>query len=131
MPPSVRPLSPHLQIYRPQLTSGMSIFHRATGIALGVGAVALVAQLVAAAEGEAAFSGFQSLAGSWFGLLCLFGWSLALFYHLACGIRHLAWDAGFGLELAEVYFSGKVALGAALGLTILTWVLALFVMGGH
>src|ERR1700741_74027 len=96
---TARPLSPHLQIYRPQLTSVLSILHRATGIALGVGTLLLVYWLIAVAAGagaRAAYDVAQRLIGSWFGRLLLFGWTLAFFYHLANGVRHLAWDAGYG-----------------------------------
>jgi succinate dehydrogenase / fumarate reductase cytochrome b subunit len=84
-----RPLSPHLQIYRWQLTSVLSILHRAAGIALSVGAVLLVWWLVAAASGPAAYSRAAGFFGSWIGLVLLFGWTAALFYHLCNGIRHL------------------------------------------
>src|SRR3546814_2392413 len=86
-----RPLSPHLQIYRPQISSVLSILHRATGIALAVGTLLLVYWLTAAAAGPEAFSTAQALIGSFIGRLFLFGWSFALFYHLGNGIRHLAW----------------------------------------
>ena len=75
MPPVNRPLSPHLQVYRPQLTSMMSISHRATGIALSVGAIFLVWQLFAAATSADDYAFFQGLAHSWIGILALVGWS--------------------------------------------------------
>src|SRR5436190_23067696 len=84
-----RPLSPHLQIYRPQLTSILSITHRAAGVALAVGTLLLVYWVVAAASGPAAYATAQACIGSWIGRLVLFGWSAALVYHLANGIRHL------------------------------------------
>src|SRR5690554_6901256 len=101
-----RPLSPHLQIYRPQLTSVMSILHRATGIVVAVGTLLLVYWLAAAAAGPEAFATAQAFVGSPVGLVLLFGWSVSLFYHLCNGIRHLAWDAGYGFELPTVYRSG-------------------------
>ncbi len=94
-----RPLSPHLQIYRWQLTSVLSILHRATGVALSAGTILLVWWLVAAASGPEAYEGVQEFLGSWLGLLLLFGWSLSLFYHLCNGIRHLVWDTGHALDL--------------------------------
>jgi len=126
-----RPLSPHLQIYRMQLTSTLSILHRLTGIALALGAVLLVAWLIAAASGAAAFDGAQSLAGAWYGRTLLFGWAFALFYHLANGIRHLFWDAGLGLDLKSVYVSGwsVVVLSVVLTLAAFTagyWYLGAF-----
>jgi succinate dehydrogenase / fumarate reductase cytochrome b subunit len=121
MPSDPRPLSPHLQVYRWQLTSVLSILHRATGIALGVGAVLVVWWLVAAASGPGPYAGFQDFIGSWFGLLLLLGWSLSLFYHLCNGIRHLSWDTGHGLELPAVYSSGWAVLAGTVVLTVLAW----------
>jgi succinate dehydrogenase cytochrome b subunit len=116
-----RPLSPHLQIYRWQLTSVLSILHRASGIALSVGAILLVAWFGAAADGPEPYAGFQRFMGSWLGLLLLFGWSVALFYHLCNGIRHLVWDAGRGLDLKSVYASGWTVVAATVVLTIVAW----------
>ena len=87
-----RPLSPHLQVYRWQLTSVLSILHRAAGIVLGTGTILLVWWLVAAASGPEAFEGVENFLGSWLGLLLLFSWTVSLFYHLCNGIRHLVWD---------------------------------------
>lgn len=120
-----RPLSPHLQIYRPQLTSVLSITHRATGVALALGTLFLVYWLVAAASGPQAFASLQGFMGSWLGLLLLFGWSVSLFYHLANGIRHLFWDAGFGFDLKTAYASGWTVLAATAALTLIAWVIAL------
>ena len=120
-----RPLSPHLQIYRWQLTSVMSILHRATGIALAVGAILLVSWLGAASDGPDSYVAFQHFMGSWFGLLLLFGWSVALFYHLCNGIRHLWWDTGRGLELKSVYASGWTVVAATAVLTIIAWIAGL------
>jgi len=119
-----RPLSPHLQIYKPQLTSVMSILHRATGIFLSLGTLMLVYWLMAAAEGPTAYQQAQSALTSWWGLLLLFGWTFALFYHLCNGIRHLFWDAGLGMDIKTVYATGKVVWIATFILTALTWVLA-------
>ncbi len=125
MIPAERPLSPHLQIYKPQLTSVLSITHRLTGLALSVGAVLLVWWLVAAAAGDRAFAAAQGFWGSWFGLLLLFGWSYALFFHLCNGIRHLCWDAGHGFELRTTYLSGWTVLAVSAALTILAWIIGL------
>lgn len=116
-----RPLSPHLQVYRPQLTSVLSITHRATGVALAVGTLVLVWWLVAAASGPEQFETAQGFLGSWFGKLLLLGWTVALFYHLANGIRHLFWDAGLGFELKTAYASGWAVLAATVLLTALAW----------
>src|SRR5580658_10426847 len=120
-----RPLSPHLQIYRWQLTSVLSILHRMTGIALAVGAILLVAWLGSAADGPASLAKMQWFLGSWIGLLLLFGWTVALFYHLCNGIRHLVWDTGHGLDLKSVYAGGWAVLGATAVLTIIAWVAGL------
>jgi succinate dehydrogenase / fumarate reductase cytochrome b subunit len=120
-----RPLSPHLQVYRPQLTSVLSILHRATGVALAVGTLLLVYWLAAAAAGPEAFAAAQGFVGSPLGLILLFGWSVALFYHLCNGIRHLAWDAGCGFELPSVYRSGWAVVIATAALTLLAWVVGL------
>ena len=116
-----RPLSPHLQIYRPQITSVLSITHRITGVALSVGTLLLAWWLVAAASGNAAFSSVSSFIGSPLGLLMLFGWSVALFYHLANGIRHLFWDAGYGFELPTMQATGYGVLIGTAVLTLLAW----------
>jgi succinate dehydrogenase / fumarate reductase cytochrome b subunit len=119
-----RPLSPHLQIYRPEITSVLSILHRFTGVALSVGTVLLVWWLWSAAAGPDAFAAASGFLGSVVGQILLFGWTFALFYHLANGIRHLGWDAGWGYELPTVRATGWLAVAGAAGLTLLTWVLA-------
>ncbi|MBV8119177.1 MAG: succinate dehydrogenase, cytochrome b556 subunit [Alphaproteobacteria bacterium] len=116
-----RPLSPHLQIYRWQLTSVMSILHRAAGLALTAGAVLLVWWLVAAASGPEAYAGVQNFLGSWVGVALLLGWSAALFYHLCNGIRHLTWDTGHALDLRSTYIGGWVVVIAAAILTAAAW----------
>ncbi|HVM85835.1 MAG TPA: succinate dehydrogenase, cytochrome b556 subunit [Candidatus Binatia bacterium] len=124
-----RPLSPHLQIYRRQLTSVTSILHRLTGIGLAVGLLYLVCWLVAAASGADAFDRLQGFNGSFIGRLLLFGWSIAFFYHLLNGVRHLAWDAGWGFDLPTTYKTGwAVFIGTAV-LTIVAWVIGYYQMG--
>jgi succinate dehydrogenase / fumarate reductase cytochrome b subunit len=130
MPSANRPLSPHLQVYRPQLTSVLSISHRVTGLALSAGMLMLVWQLIAAASGPDAFDTFQAFAGSWVGIVVLLGWSIALFYHLSNGIRHLIWDTGAGLDLPSAYRSGMFVLASTVVLTVVTWVAALAIKGG-
>ncbi len=120
-----RPLSPHLQVYRPQLTSMLSILHRLTGVALAVGTLVLGWWLVAAATSAAAFATAQSVIGSWYGLVLLVGWTFALFFHLCNGVRHLVWDAGRGFELPQVYASGWAVVVISIGLTIVAWVVGL------
>jgi succinate dehydrogenase cytochrome b subunit len=116
-----RPLSPHLQIYRPQITSVLSITHRATGIALSLGTLLLAWWLIALAAGPGPYGAVQGFLGSWIGRLLLFGWSWALFYHLCNGIRHLFWDAGLGFELPTVYRSGWTVVAASVVLTFVAW----------
>lgn len=124
-----RPLSPHLQVYRPQITSVMSICHRFSGIALAVGTFLLVSWLLAAAQGPVAFAEAQAFLGSFLGRLMLFGWTFALFYHFSNGIRHLAWDLGHGYDLESVARSGWFTVGAAIGLTLFAWVLGYVMLG--
>ncbi|HUZ73278.1 MAG TPA: succinate dehydrogenase, cytochrome b556 subunit [Stellaceae bacterium] len=127
MTPAPRPLAPHLSIYKPQLTSVLSISHRATGVALAVGTVLLVWWLLAAASGGDAFAAAQRFWGSWLGMLLLFGWTFSLFFHLCNGIRHLLWDAGWGFELGQTYVSGWVVVAASAALTIVAWIAGLVV----
>jgi succinate dehydrogenase / fumarate reductase cytochrome b subunit len=116
-----RPLSPHLTIYRPQLTSVLSILHRLTGIFLGSGAVMLCWWLLSAAAGPSYYAAAMWFLTSWLGYVLLFAWTFSLFYHLCNGIRHLGWDIGVGYSLRAAYASGALAVGGALGLTGLSW----------
>ena len=120
-----RPISPHLQIYRWQLTSVLSILHRAAGVVLSAGAILLVWWLVAAASGPDAYEGVANFLGSWIGLLVLFGWTAALFYHLCNGIRHLVWDTGQALDLKSTYLGGWLVVGGTAVLTVVTWIAAI------
>lgn len=121
----IRPLSPHLQIYKPQLTSLMSISHRLSGIFLSLSTLVLVYWLMAVVAGEPAYQQAQNLFNSWLGLVFLFGWSLALFYHLCNGVRHLSWDVGLGMDIKTVYLTGGLVWVVTLLLTSLTWLLAM------
>ena len=116
-----RPLSPHLQVYKPQLTSVSSILHRITGVALTVGLVMFAWWLVAAAIGPEAYEVFMHFAGSTLGKLLLFGWTLAFYYHLANGIRHLIWDSGLLFKIENAYRAGYVVLLLTALLTGMTW----------
>ena len=124
-----RPLSPHLQVYTPQLTSILSIMNRVTGIALSAGTLLLVWWLVAAASGPGAFSTVQGFLASPVGLFVLFGWTASLFFHFYNGIRHLAWDAGFGFDLPQTYASGWAVVIASVASTILVWAVGLWLLG--
>jgi succinate dehydrogenase / fumarate reductase cytochrome b subunit len=120
-----RPLSPHLQVYKPQLTSVLSISHRATGIALSVGTLLLLWWLIAAASGPEAYAVFSGFLGSWLGILLLIGWTYSLFFHLCNGIRHLVWDAGYGFDLPTTYASGWGVVAASGVLTLIAVIGAL------
>ncbi len=126
---AVRPLSPHLQVYRPQITSVLSITHRLTGILLSVGIVGLVAWLAAAAAGPQSFALARDIAGSWPGLFILFFWSLCLVYHLLNGMRHMVWDTGRGLGLKPVRISGWAVVAGTVILTALAWVFGAMAAG--
>ena len=125
-----RPLSPHLQIYKPQLTSLLSITHRLTGVFLTFGTVLLVYWLYSIAAGEASYAVSMAVLASFPGRLLLLFCTFSLFYHLANGIRHLAWDTGNGFELESVYRTGQFVLVTAGALTLITWIIAYSVKGG-
>lgn len=116
-----RPLSPHLQVYRFQLHMAMSIFHRATGVALSVGAIFLTWWLVAAATGPVYFEQVQGYIATPIGRLFLFGFSFALFYHMLNGLRHLNWDMGRGYAKDKFKRSGQMVIVLAVVLTLAVW----------
>jgi len=116
-----RPLSPHLQIYKPQITSATSIFHRMTGVILAGGLLLVTWGLVSLATGAESFGYFTGFMGSLLGRLIMFGWTLAFFYHLCSGMRHLIMDTGKLLEIDKAYKAAYVVYGLTLVLTILAW----------
>ena len=116
-----RPLSPHISIYRWPITMALSILHRITGVALSVGFVVLVAWLFDAASGPDAYAVFMSVMDTVIGKLLLVAWSLAFFYHLANGARHLLWDTGRGLEKSQADLSSWLVLVATVVLTAVFW----------
>ncbi|MFC5439146.1 succinate dehydrogenase, cytochrome b556 subunit [Rhodanobacter ginsenosidimutans] len=120
-----RPRSPDIQIYRPQLTSVLSILHRMTGVVLSVGSVLLVTWMVAVAAGGDTYALADRWLRSWLGIVLLVGWTFALFYHLCNGIRHLAWDLNFGFELGSIYRSGWAVVAVSVILTVATWTFGL------
>ncbi len=124
--PTSRPLSPHLMIYRKQLTSMLSITHRLTGIFLSAGTLAFVALVWALASGPEAYATLTGLLASPVGLVMLAGWSFCFYFHLCSGIRHLFWDAGYGLDLKTVYLTGYSVIAGALALTLLTWGIVIY-----
>ena len=117
-----RPLSPNIQIYRPQLTSVLSIANRITGVVLSLGALGLVAWLVAAALGPQPYAAVQEALISWPGQVAMVAFTFAFFLHLCGGIRHLVWDTARGFELRSVYASGWAAIAASIVLTAAAWV---------
>jgi len=123
-----RPLSPHLQVYRWQITMVMSILHRASGVLLTIGILGLAWWLLALAEGGESWARASAVVASPIGLLLLFGFSLALVYHLLNGLRHLLWDIGWGFEIPEVYRTGWVVAVLTVVFTAAIWFAAL---GGH
>jgi succinate dehydrogenase / fumarate reductase cytochrome b subunit len=123
-----RPLSPHLQVYRWQITMTMSILHRVTGVGLTIGALGLAWWLLALAAGGATYSHASALIASPVGLLLLFGFSLSLVYHLLNGIRHLMWDMGWGFDIPETYRSGWAVVVLTVVFTAAIW---FAVFGSH
>ncbi len=125
-----RPLSPHLQVYRPMYTTVLSILHRGTGLVLSLALLLLTAWLVALATGREVYGGVVGLLGSPLGGLVLAGLAFAFWYHFCAGIRHLVFDAGRGLDRASARRSGRVLVVASVTLTIATLV-AMFYIGSH
>jgi succinate dehydrogenase / fumarate reductase, cytochrome b subunit len=119
-----RPLSPHLQVYRPMLTMMMSIAHRITGAALYVGILLLAWFLVAASIGGKTFETAAHCFNSIPGRVILFGFTWALFHHLLGGMRHIIWDAGYGFEAKEREWLAQATLFGGVALTATVWVMA-------
>ncbi|MEM6667103.1 MAG: succinate dehydrogenase, cytochrome b556 subunit [Pseudomonadota bacterium] len=117
-----RPLSPHLQVYKPLFTMMMSILHRITGSALYVGMLLVAWWLIAAASGPVYFDWVNGIFGSFLGRLFLFGFTWALLHHMLGGVRHLVWDTITWLEVPKAQLLAKMTLGGSLGLTLLTWI---------
>jgi succinate dehydrogenase / fumarate reductase, cytochrome b subunit len=120
-----RPLSPHIQIFRPLITMVMSIVHRITGIALYFGTALVVWWLVAAASGPGAFATASGVFGSWFGLLVLFGFSWALIHHALGGVRHFVWDLGYGYDAVWRNRLAWLTLIGSVSITVVLWLLVL------
>ena len=124
-----RPLSPNIQIYRPQLTSILSIANRITGVLLSALSVGLVIWLIAAATGPQPYAIVRELLASWPGQIALHGCSFAFFLHLCGGIRHLVWDTGRGFELRAIYISGWLVVAMSVALTAAAWFASRFISG--
>jgi succinate dehydrogenase / fumarate reductase cytochrome b subunit len=125
---AARPLSPHLQIYKPMLTMMMSIMHRITGIGLYLGIILLVWWFTAASISDSYFDFVQGFFGHWFGRLVLFGLSWALMHHALGGLRHLLWDTGRGYDLKVVEWLARANLAGSIVLTLLLWIIGYGVM---
>ncbi len=127
-----RPLSPFMigSVYKPQITSVLSILHRATGVVLAIGALVFAGWLMAVASGSDAFEHFRSFFAAWYGQVVLLGFTVCLSYHLFNGLRHLAWDMGKGFEIPDVYKSGYAVIVLTVLTTAALWWFALHTAGG-
>jgi succinate dehydrogenase / fumarate reductase cytochrome b subunit len=121
MPARVRPLSPHIDIYRWQMSNTLSILHRVTGVALSIGLPALSYWLIAIAGGREAYANAMRIFSSPVAAIAIAGWTFAFFYHLLNGVRHLFWDAGFGFERTVRRLSGWTTVAGSVLLTGLAW----------
>jgi len=121
-------MSPHLQVWRWHITMATSIAHRATGVALYVGALIAAAWAVCLASGPDAYAGFKAAMASPLGLIVMFGLTISFFYHLANGVRHLVWDAGHGLDVKSANASAVFVFAFTAVATVVTWWIA-FSMG--
>ena len=126
-----RPLSPHLQIYKPIPTMVMSIVHRITGIALYAGTLLMAWWLIATASGPGAYANIQGFTSSWIGRVIVFGYTWALLHHMLGGIRHFIWDLGYGFGPSEREWLTRAALVGSITLTVLVWIVAYMVRGGQ
>jgi succinate dehydrogenase / fumarate reductase cytochrome b subunit len=121
MPTDNRPTSPHLSIYRPQISTVLSILHRFTGLALVAGAALMATWLASAAYAPGFYATLHNTLASPAGEVFLFGWTAAFYYHLSNGIRHLFWDIGMGFTLPQMHRSGWAVILLTVILTALTW----------
>lgn len=128
-PPTERPLSPHIQLYRLSMTFVMSGFHRTTGFVLYFGMLIPAAWLLAAATGPEWFRFINGLIGTILGRLVLFGYTWGLIHHMLGGVRHLIWDTGRGLDLVSIEIFAWATIICSVGLTAAVW-LAAFALGG-
>src|ERR1700722_1114021 len=124
-----RPLSPHLQIYRWPVTMATSIVHRATGLALAAGTLLVAWWLIALASGPEQYDFFSALARGPFGQLVLFGFVWSLAFHLLNGVRHLAWDVGYGFDVHAANRSGVLVVTFSLFLAIGVFAFAYYAKG--
>lgn len=130
MSTSSRPLSPHLQVYRPMYTMVLSMSHRLSGLFQSIGLVLLAYWLMAAASGPAAYATAGKVFGNPLVRLALAAWIIAFWFHLFAGLRHLAWDAGYGFEKAQARRSGLAVVGLTALASLFTLALAWRHLGG-
>ena len=129
MPPKKKPLSPHLSIYKPQITSVLSIFHRISGVALFFGLIMLLWAAIILLNSDAPQQTWiWHFFGTIIGKAILMLLSYAIFFHACTGVRHLLWDMGIGFSIKAVYMSGWVAVIISLIFTGLSWTLAYYMM---
>lgn len=129
--PKNRPLSPHLTIYKPQISSILSISHRITGVVNYIGMVVLLWWITSIAflPQDPTHTWIWELANYWLGKLIIFGWSFSIFFHLCTGIRHLFWDAGLGFDVKVMNRTGILAVFMAIALTCLAWIMLCAIRG--
>ena len=127
--PVQRPISPHLQIYKPMLTMMMSIVHRITGVALYCGTLLLAWWLIAAASGPNPYARVQWFMGTFIGQVILFGYTWALIHHMFGGVRHFIWDTGHGFGPSEREWLVLVGLVGSIVTTVVLWIIGYAVMG--
>ena len=120
-----RPMSPHLSIYRPTMTMAMSFAHRVSGAALYVGVLLLAWFLIAASADASTFAVFSDFIGSFIGHVVLFVVTWALFHHLVGGVRHIIWEAGYGLDAPLRDQMAWATLIGGFALTVLVWIIGL------
>lgn len=120
-----RPLSPHLQVWRWHITMATSILHRATGVALYIGALIAAAWAIALAQGPEAYATFKTVMGSPLGKVVMFGLTLSFFYHLANGVRHLVWDIGKGFDVKTANATSVLVFAFTAAATIAVWAIAM------
>ena len=130
-PQKAHPLSPHLGIYRWPVTMATSITHRMTGVALAGGTLLIAWWLIAVAYGPETFAFFNSTMSTLLGQIVLFGFAWSLAYHFVNGIRHLAWDFGYGFAVPTANLTGILVLVLSLLLAVGTFALAYLGMGGY
>ncbi len=122
-----RPLSPHLQIYKPIMTMVMSILHRITGAALYFGTILMAFWLICAAAGPESYQFAMDVFGSFLGRLVLFGFTWALVHHMIGGLRHFIWDMGYGFELSAANWMARATIAGSVALTVILWIIGFIV----